>query len=193
LVANCIPPAFRGARQRAGHHPGVVDQDVQPAVPGGGERGDRCLVGEVQVADENLLVARGRDDALGGALPLCAVADRQGHLRAGAGERPGGFDADAGRSPGHDDPAAGQADALRAVIASVGNPYSESRDRLLGAVTALLEAGAAAGTVRADVDPVNVLASLTGVSMVTVDPAQRDRAGPVLDLLMDGLRYRASG
>jgi AcrR family transcriptional regulator len=87
----------------------------------------------------------------------------------------------------------GMADALRAVIASGGNPYSESRDRLLGAVTALLEAGAAAGTVRADVDPLNVLASLTGVSMVTVDPAQRDRAGPVLDLLMDGLRYRAPG
>jgi hypothetical protein len=47
--------------------------------------------------------------------------------------------------------------------------------------------------VRADVDPVDVLASLTGVSMVTVDPAQRDRARPVLDLLMDGLRYRATG
>jgi AcrR family transcriptional regulator len=85
----------------------------------------------------------------------------------------------------------GMADALRAVIASGGNPYSQSRDRLLSAVTALLEAGAAAGTVRADVDPVDVLASLTGVSMVTVDPAHRDRARPVLDLLMDGLRYRA--
>jgi AcrR family transcriptional regulator len=87
----------------------------------------------------------------------------------------------------------GMADALRAVIASGGNPYSQSRGRLLAAVTALLEAGAAAGTVRADVDPLDVLASLTGVSMVTVDPAQRDRAGPVLDLLMDGLRYHATG
>jgi AcrR family transcriptional regulator len=87
----------------------------------------------------------------------------------------------------------GMADALRAVIASGGNPYAQSRGRLLAAVTALLEAGAAAGTVRADVDPLDVLASLTGVSIVTVDPAQRDRAGPVLDLLMDGLRYRATG
>jgi hypothetical protein len=26
-----------------------------------------------------------------------------------------------------------------------------------------------------------------------VDPAQRERAGRVLDLLMDGLRYRAPG
>jgi AcrR family transcriptional regulator len=87
----------------------------------------------------------------------------------------------------------GMADALRAVIASGGNPYSESRGRLLAAITALLDAGAAAGTVRPDVDPGDVLTSLSGVSMATVDPAQRDRAGRVLDLLMDGLRYRAPG
>jgi AcrR family transcriptional regulator len=87
----------------------------------------------------------------------------------------------------------GMADALRAVIASGGNPYSESRGRLLTAITTLLEAGAAAGTVRPDVDPGDVLTSLSGVSMATVDPAQRDRAGRVLDLLMDGLRYRAPG
>jgi AcrR family transcriptional regulator len=85
------------------------------------------------------------------------------------------------------------ADALRAVIASGGNPYSESRDRLLAAVTALLEAGAAAGTLRSDVEPGDVLTSLSGVSMAAAAPAQRDRAGRVLDLLVDGLRYRAPG
>ena len=85
------------------------------------------------------------------------------------------------------------ADALRAVIASGGNPYSQSRDRLLAAVTALLEAGAAARTLRSDVEPGDVLTSLSGVSMAAAAPTQRDRAGRVLDLLMDGLRYRASG
>ncbi len=87
----------------------------------------------------------------------------------------------------------GMADALRAVIASGGNPYSESRDRLLAAVTTLLEAGAAAGTLRSDVEPGDVLTSLSGVSMAAAAPAQRDRAGRVLDLLMDGVRYRAPG
>jgi AcrR family transcriptional regulator len=87
----------------------------------------------------------------------------------------------------------GMADALRAVIASGGNPYSESRDRLLAAITTLLEAGAAAGTVRSDVEPGDVLTSLSGVSMAAAAPAERDRAGRVLDLLMDGLRYRAPG
>ena len=85
------------------------------------------------------------------------------------------------------------ADALRAVIASGGNPYSESRDRLITAVTTLLGAGAAAGTLRPDVEPGDVLTSLSGVSMATVGPEQRDRAGRVLDLLMDGLRYRPPG
>jgi len=86
----------------------------------------------------------------------------------------------------------GMADALRAVIASGGNPFAQSRDRLLAAITALLEAGAAAGTLRPDVRPSDVLASLSGVSLVTVDPAQPDQARRILDLLMDGLRYRAA-
>jgi AcrR family transcriptional regulator len=85
----------------------------------------------------------------------------------------------------------GMADALRAVIASGGNPYAQSRDRLTDAITTLLAAGAAAGTVRSDVEPGDVLASLGGVSLAAGEPAQRDQARRLLDLLMDGLRYRA--
>jgi AcrR family transcriptional regulator len=86
----------------------------------------------------------------------------------------------------------GMADALRAVIASGGNPFAESRDRLLAAVTALLEAGVAAGTLRSDIAPSDVLTSLSGVSMVTANHAQPDQARRILDLLVDGLRYRAA-
>jgi len=78
----------------------------------------------------------------------------------------------------------GMADALRAVIASGGNPFAESRDRLLAAITSLLSAGT--GVVRDDVEPGDVLASLSGVSLASDEPAQRGR---MLDLLMDGLRY----
>jgi len=85
----------------------------------------------------------------------------------------------------------GMSEALRAVIASGGNPFSESRDRLTTAITTLLEAGVEAGTVRADVKPGDVLASLSGVSLAAGEPSQRDQAGRLLDLLMDGLRYRA--
>ncbi|HEY1323418.1 MAG TPA: helix-turn-helix domain-containing protein, partial [Streptosporangiaceae bacterium] len=86
----------------------------------------------------------------------------------------------------------GMADALRAVIASGLNPYAESRDRLLAAIGTLLQAGIEAGTVRSDVEAADVLASLTGVSLAAGEPAKREQAGRMLDLLMDGLRYRAS-
>jgi AcrR family transcriptional regulator len=85
----------------------------------------------------------------------------------------------------------GMADALRAVIASGGNPYAQSRDRLVATLTDLLHAGAAAGTVRTDVAAGDVLAGLSGVSLAAGEPAQRDQARRLLDLLMDGLRHRA--
>jgi AcrR family transcriptional regulator len=81
--------------------------------------------------------------------------------------------------------------ALRAVIASGGNPHAESRDRLVGALTALLDASAAAGSLRADVDPNDVLVALSGVSLAAGEPAQRDQAGRLLDLIVDGLRHGA--
>jgi AcrR family transcriptional regulator len=85
---------------------------------------------------------------------------------------------------------AGMADALRTVIASGGNPFATSRAQLLTALTGLLQAGSAAGVIRGDVDPADVLASLSGVSLAAGGPAQREQAGRMLDLLMDGLRPR---
>jgi len=82
-------------------------------------------------------------------------------------------------------------DALRSLIAAGGNPYAHTRDRLLETLTTLLAAGAAQGTVRADVEPGDVLATLSGVSLTAGAPDQRDQAGRMLDLLMDGLRARS--
>ncbi len=84
----------------------------------------------------------------------------------------------------------GMGDALRALIASGGDPFAQSRDRLTAAITTLLRAGAAAGTLRQDVEPGDVLVSLSGISLATADPERRDQAGRLLDLLMDGLRPR---
>jgi AcrR family transcriptional regulator len=84
----------------------------------------------------------------------------------------------------------GMGDALRALIASGGDPFSESRTRMTSAIGKLLAAGAAAGTVRRDVAPDDVLISLSGVTLATADSGRRDQAGRVLDLLMDGLRPR---
>jgi AcrR family transcriptional regulator len=86
----------------------------------------------------------------------------------------------------------GMAEALRAVIASGGNPFAQSRDRLLAAITTLLAAGARAGAIRSDTAAGDVLASLSGVSLVVGEAGQREQAGRLLDLIMDGLRFRAA-
>ena len=80
------------------------------------------------------------------------------------------------------------ADALRVVIASGAVTASESRERLSAAVATMLDAGAAAGTLRADVRAEDVVASLVGVFLACGRPDQRAQAGRMLDLLMDGLR-----
>ncbi|GAA4591275.1 TetR/AcrR family transcriptional regulator [Planotetraspora phitsanulokensis] len=84
----------------------------------------------------------------------------------------------------------GMADALRAVVASGGNPYAHSRDKLIDTIGTLLEAGGAAGRLRTDARADDVLASLSGIGLITGDPGRREQADRLLDLLMDGLRYR---
>jgi AcrR family transcriptional regulator len=81
----------------------------------------------------------------------------------------------------------GLADALGALIASGANPYEHSRARILAALTELLEAAIAAGEVRNDLAPFDVLTSLSGIALASADPDQHER---LLDLLMDGLQRR---
>ncbi|MEU5299189.1 TetR/AcrR family transcriptional regulator [Streptomyces noursei] len=83
----------------------------------------------------------------------------------------------------------GMAEALRAAVASGADPFAESLDKLTTALSDLLHAGAEAGLLRADIDPLDVGLSLSGVALVTGAPDQRERAGRLLDLLLDGLRY----
>lgn len=85
----------------------------------------------------------------------------------------------------------GLAEALRAAVASGADPFAESLDKLSTAVNTLLHAGAEAGLLRPDTDPIDVGLSLSGISLITSAPDQRGRAGRLLDLLLDGLRYGA--
>jgi AcrR family transcriptional regulator len=79
------------------------------------------------------------------------------------------------------------ADALRALFAEGTVTHSQARQELSAAVRPLLDAGAAAGTVRGDVTAEDVVAALAGVFSVCTLPEQREQAGRLLDLLMDGL------
>ena len=81
----------------------------------------------------------------------------------------------------------GMADALRIVVASGVNLYAESRSLLTDAIAALLQAGAADGTLRADLDPFDVLIMLSGIPLAVGEWGTSQQISRLLDLLMDGL------
>jgi AcrR family transcriptional regulator len=81
----------------------------------------------------------------------------------------------------------GMADALRVVLASGVNLYAESRSLLTDAIAALLQAGASDGTLRADLDPFDVLIMLSGIPLAVGEWGTSQQISRLLDLLMDGL------
>ena len=81
----------------------------------------------------------------------------------------------------------GMADALRALIESGANPYAQSQDMLLAALSSLKQAGVDAGTIRSDVSEADMLASLTGIALTSSKPELRAQAERLLDFVLDGL------
>ena len=65
--------------------------------------------------------------------------------------------------------------------------------RMQAAMKTLLDAGVAAGTVRADVDPVDLIRAMSGICLAIDQPGWLDQARRLVTLLMDGLRYGAPG
>lgn len=82
----------------------------------------------------------------------------------------------------------GMAETLRAIAATGAISHAETQQMLTATIESLLDAGASAGTLRGDVAAGDVLASLSGILLVAGTAGQREQAGRLLDLLMDGLR-----
>ncbi|MEV5774637.1 hypothetical protein AB0L49_25805 [Streptomyces antimycoticus] len=55
----------------------------------------------------------------------------------------------------------------------------------------LMDAYAAAGTIRADISPTDMGAALEGIAVTSAMPEHRERAERLLDLTLDGLRARS--
>jgi AcrR family transcriptional regulator len=85
----------------------------------------------------------------------------------------------------------GMTGTLLAMIESGELTHAGTRARLLEAITVILDAGRAAGDLRADITAEDIAASLIGISTVAGPPGQHAQAGRLLDLLMDGLAPRA--
>jgi AcrR family transcriptional regulator len=84
----------------------------------------------------------------------------------------------------------GMIDTLRMAVTAGTIGMVDMRDELTAVVRTFLDAGAAAGDLRRDVDAADVSAILAGVLAVAGAPEQRDQTQRMLDLIADGLRPR---
>jgi hypothetical protein len=80
-------------------------------------------------------------------------------------------------------------DALRSAAGSDSPLFAETRAQILGALRLLLDAGAASGTLRADVDPTDVMRVINAIWYLPNGPEWRADVGRMLDLVIDGLRF----
>jgi AcrR family transcriptional regulator len=86
----------------------------------------------------------------------------------------------------------GMLDTLLAMVESGEIPHAQTRTELLTAITAILDAGRAAGDLRSDVPAEDIAAALIGIFTVAPKPEREATAGRLLNLLMDGLRPAGS-
>ncbi|MET7685920.1 TetR/AcrR family transcriptional regulator [Streptomyces sp. NPDC005423] len=82
----------------------------------------------------------------------------------------------------------GMTETLLAMIDSGEISLAHTRQKLLSAITAILDAGAAAGDIRADARADDVSVGILGMLAVAAKSGEPAQAGRLLDLLMDGLR-----
>ena len=78
----------------------------------------------------------------------------------------------------------GMAESLLAIVESGAMEPNETRERIVGAVELLLRAGAADGSLRADVRADDVVSSLVGIFLTS---SSSDQTGRLLDLLVAGV------
>jgi AcrR family transcriptional regulator len=80
----------------------------------------------------------------------------------------------------------GMTGALQAALVPEGE-VMVTRVLLADAIATLLAAGIADGSIRADIAAYDVLMAVGGITLIAGHPTQRELAGRLLDLLIDGL------
>jgi AcrR family transcriptional regulator len=85
----------------------------------------------------------------------------------------------------------GMADSLRILMTTKSELFADVAGKLRGALESLLEAAAAEGTIRRDIDATDVMQALSGIYSAPDTPDWRERSRRLVALLMDGLRSGA--
>jgi AcrR family transcriptional regulator len=82
--------------------------------------------------------------------------------------------------------------ALKSTLGPDSELFTYSGRRIREALGALVTAAAAAGSIRGDVDTESLLTGMRGICMAGDSPVDVERTTILVNLLIDGLRYRAS-
>ncbi|GGP53583.1 TetR/AcrR family transcriptional regulator [Saccharothrix coeruleofusca] len=85
----------------------------------------------------------------------------------------------------------GMSVALESIMATDSPVFDDARTRMGDALTRLLDAGSAAGTIRGDVTGPTLLRALGGICAMRVTEGWLDEARQITALLLDGLRHGA--
>lgn len=85
----------------------------------------------------------------------------------------------------------GMLDTLLTMIEAGAVGHAQTRGEILNAISAMLDAGRAAGDLRPDVTAEEVAASLIGMFTVAHQPGHAVTVDRLLDILLDGLRPRS--
>ncbi|CAM5600560.1 TetR/AcrR family transcriptional regulator [Streptomyces fumanus] len=85
----------------------------------------------------------------------------------------------------------GMSVALESIMATDSPVFEDARTRMGEALTRLLDAGSAAGTLRGDITGPTLLRALGGVCAMRVSEGWLDEARQITGLLLDGLRHGA--
>ena len=80
------------------------------------------------------------------------------------------------------------ASALASIVGGTTDLYAASGAQISGAMSLLVARAAAAGDIRPDVDPNDLLRALVGFTYGAVGPGWQASALRLIDILMDGLR-----
>jgi AcrR family transcriptional regulator len=87
----------------------------------------------------------------------------------------------------------GMRESLKRLMESNSPLFAETSGLIPQALSGLVEAAVAAGTIRADADSGDVMHALWSVYSASDGPQWRERSQRLVALLMDGLRYGAPG
>jgi AcrR family transcriptional regulator len=85
----------------------------------------------------------------------------------------------------------GMAEALKSMVGADSELFADTRLRINNAIERLVAAGVAAGTIRDDVSPPDLLWAVSGICFATDRDDWREYAERLVALIMDGMRYGA--